>query len=222
MALLPGAPSTLHRLQSLGGMPIPSFRGDGFLPPGSVFADVDGDPIYLGHDTTADEIESRLVGGFPQSLTRPALFRELAHLRRLAMQYLDCILLIISGDFVTSRNDPESILVVLDVPGGELENLDADAHWLFTRVFDSQEWTLTDAADLKVQTGIVRAYPPGHVKHEIGITEQKLQRYMAGSPTPETRAAGYVQVLECEGGEDRINALIGVSPPGDQSPETAR
>ncbi len=205
-------------LQSVAAMPVPSFRSDGYLPVGNVFGDVDGQPIYLGHDSSAAEIEARLVNAFPQSLTRPALFREFGYLRRLVLNHLNCVVLIVSGEFVTNRDDPQSLLVVLDVPGKQLDNLDPDSHWLFHRLFDSQEWAITEDADLKVQTGIVRAYPRGHVKFEVGVGEQRLQRYMAGYPTAETHVGGYVQVLECEGGVERLNELIGISSPGDQSP----
>lgn len=199
-------------------MAIPAFDGQGVLPAGPCFVDFQGEPIFAGHAATITEIEDRFVDCFPQSHTRPALFRELQRLHRLARKSLDCMTVLVSGEFVTNRETARDIHVILEVRGHDLDSLDSDAQWLLHRIFHSLEYKYSDE-DLTVNTGIVRAYPPGHANFEISEAERSLARLQAGSPIPDIDGAGYVEYLDCEGGWDNVSALAQVHAEGDGSSE---
>jgi len=112
---------------------------------------------------------------------------------------LDCVLIIISGAFVTDMENPEDVYVILDVLGEVLDKLDGNSTWQFDFTFNAGEHRFGDDSELNVQTGLIRAYPPGHRKFEMGHAERSTQPHMAAQPLP-GRNGGYLEILECEGG----------------------
>ena len=156
------------------------------------------------------------MDSFPRSLTRPVLFKELERLIRLAKIHLDCILVMVSGEFVVDDQDPREIFVGLDVPGPELEGLGPDEHWLLDRLFDSSEWQWGENDELTVHSGIVRAYPVGHPKWDLGNAERMTQRHIASSPNGQGSVAGYLEIFECEGGLELLDEIFTPPTTGDQ------
>lgn len=192
-------------------MAFPGFEPDGLLATAPAFAHFDGSPIYSGHPCTRAELEDALVIAFPQSHTRAALFKQMELLLGLAAGHLPCLILVVSGEFVTNADDPHDIFVVIEVVGTEIENLDGNAQWLLDFVFDAGGRPFGADDELIVQTGIVRAYPPDHIKFDLGNAERMTQRYLASSPVPETDKGGYLEILECEGGLNELDEIF--APP---------
>jgi hypothetical protein len=195
-------------------MAIPDFGDKGLLEPTAAFAEWRGKTIYSGHPCDLAEVKARFVGKYPQSLTRPALFGDLETHVDQVKKSLDCFLIVVSGEFVTDTENPHDIFVALDVVGEALDGLSGDEIWLLDRLFNAQErpWGSDDA--LTTYTGIMRAYPPDHLKFELGNSERMLQRHMASSPIPDVDSAGYLEILECERGLDLDDAIF--TPPSDR------
>lgn len=87
-------------------MPIPPLNGDGWLPPGE-------------YSCTLDEVHTAYVARYPGSQTRPAIFTALrrhledAEMRAIAMHAL------VDGSFVSEREDPKDVDLVIGLrPGG--------------------------------------------------------------------------------------------------------
>jgi len=95
--------------------------------------------------------------------------------------------------------NPEDVYVILDVLGEVLDKLDGNSTWQFDFTFNAGEHRFGDDSELNVQTGLIRAYPPGHRKFEMGHAERSTQPHMAAQPLP-GRNGGYLEILECEGG----------------------
>jgi hypothetical protein len=202
-------------------MAIPEFDERGLLPVGPVFASFDDELTFVGHDCSLAEIEDRFVHRYPQSHTRPALFNELRRLYEIARQHLDCLVIAVSGDFVTDRENASTLFVLLDVAGPDLDQLDSLALWLLNRLFHDSSWAFTEE-DLTIQTGIMRSYPEDHPRHEAGRSERTLQRLLAGRPIPDIEVAGHVQFVDCERGWDSGTQEFEAFAAGNSSPEAGR
>lgn len=85
-----------------------------------------------------------------------------------AKKYLDCFQILISGVFVTQRDDPEDILVALDVPGDDLSRIAPEDIWTLHRFFNDGEYKFGNNDELVVDTRLVRAYAPDHGKFDVG------------------------------------------------------
>jgi hypothetical protein len=198
-------------------MPIPGFRADGLLPPGEYFAEYMGTQVFQGHDVAGlDEIEDCFVSRFPQSVTRPVLFNELRNRVQEARDHLTCFQVLVSGEFVTSRVDPEDIFVALDVLALDWDELSSRRQWLLDRLFNSQEFQFT-SQDLKIYTEIVRAYPPTHAYFEVGYNERLHARFLAGSPVSDVDHAGYAEFMMCEGRWDDVASIFSATSAGEES-----
>jgi hypothetical protein len=179
-------------------MPIPGFDAEGLLPVGN---GADG-IVDRGHDCSYAEVEEHLVGRFPSSVTRPALFRELEVLAELARERFRCFTLLISGEFVTNSENPHSIYVAVDVLGDTVDHLEARDLWLMHRIFDSRNWEWGDDDALRTQTGFGRSYPENHHLSQVGVAERNLIRSLASMPADSGAEAGFLEIFDCEGGLD--------------------
>lgn len=185
-------------------MAIPEFNNQGLLPHAVPFDhDDDGAPVYSGHDCTAAETESRFVTHYPNSTTRAALYQHVRQLVRIVKGLgLECVLMIVSGAFVTDQENPEDVFVVLDVPGDDLDKLDGDLAYQVNSIFNSGEQHYGEDSELTIQTGIIRAYAPGHRKFSMGHSERLTQRHMASEPL-EGREGGYLEIFGVRGGVEQ-------------------
>lgn len=185
-------------LRSALDMELPPFTLDGVLPLGAHFGDMDGTPVFSGLSSTADEVQSRFVVAYDDSMTRAKLFQEFLFLRETVMESLDCVTFLVAGEFVTAADDPQDVLVVLEAPADNLAKLAPRAQWTLNRLFNGEGWVIGKDDVLKVEARLVRSYPPEHLKFDLGLEEQKLARFLCGSPNEGT-TQGYVDILECEG-----------------------
>lgn len=195
---------------------IPDFDASGYLPHGDPYGANDGVPVYLGHDADLPEIRHRFVGKYPDSFTRDKLHAEFQHLFDIATTLLPCITVYLSGEFVTNVEDPESVFVALDAPAGDLDGLEPEALWVLMRLFQS-EYVITQH-HLKVETALVRAYPPDNARFAWSDAERLFHREAAGTPNPQTDpdgGRGYVQIIHCEGGWNTLAPIFGTHPAGD-------
>lgn len=181
-------------------MPIPQYLSNGMLPPGSYLADLDGCSVFLGHDCTIDEAESRFVAAFPESVTRPILWLEFQRLRAISHRGVKCATFYISGAFVTTVTDPKDIFVVLTIPGNELVSLPALDQWLLNKLFNGGGWEFGTQLPLEVCTELSRPYNSENEHFEITQIEYLHNRWKAGSPLPNDIDGGYLEIYDCEGG----------------------
>jgi hypothetical protein len=199
---------------------IPPFDGTGLLPFGQRFGDYDDEIIYCGHSASLQETYDAFVGGaFSSSLTRPALYRELAMLFALASEHLNAFTLLVSGEFVVDRVEPKTIFVVLEVLGSELGNSGSLWSWLLHRIYDAGTMEIGDDDTLTINTALTQLYPPGHPRYEVGLKQQNLNRRDLGEPIPVIQA-GYVEIdIVPEGRfEDDLEKLEGAPMGGQDSP----
>ena len=96
-----GLPATRggHR----GGVSIPDFDDNGNLPPGR-------------HPATVEELEAALVGRFPTSTTRSAIFRYWIDHRQALLDLVEVHCQWIAGSFASDKPDPadSDVVTVLD------------------------------------------------------------------------------------------------------------
>jgi hypothetical protein len=88
-----------------------------------------------------------------------------------AEELLPCFLIVVSGEFVTNYGEPQTMIVVLDVPGMDIEQLDGRSRWRLDALFNNTAGRKfgTTQTPLKVSSGIVRAYEPTR-RHPSGRT----------------------------------------------------
>lgn len=172
-----------------------------------------GHQVFEAHDCDLAEIEQSFVTSFPESTTRAALFNEIKNLAELARAHIDCFQLHVSGEFVTKRVDPEHVLLILEASGEYAETLDAKGMWLLHRMFNV-EHKFGQSFDLRIETRMVLAYPPGHINFEGTNFDRILALMDASAPTPNAEA-GFVAFLDCERGLDFVLAISEPDTSGD-------
>lgn len=189
---------------------IPAFDPDGLLPVGEPFDEVDGKSIFRGHDCEQAEAKNRFVVAFGESLTRPALWQQYENLVSFVEQYFDCFLVLLSGQFVTDVGDPEDLYVVFELPGQAIEALPGLLQWQLNFALNSQERSFAEhpSMDLTIHVGLVRAYPPGSSKFDVGNAERLVERHIASSPRGDSIDGGYLEILRCEGGLTDADAIF--------------
>lgn len=189
-------------------MALPAFNADGLLPPGTYLGDQDGEQVFLGHDCTVVEAEARFVAAFPNSLTRPSLWRQFQNYRTVAHVELECVTIYVSGEFVTDVEDPTHIHIALIIPRVELQKLTSGCQWQLDMLFNGREFEFGTAQSLTVTTDFCRTTGDDDLHFDAAQVELMHSRFVAGSPRSDDDEGGYLEIFECEGGSpiDAISA----------------
>ena len=200
-----------------GAVGIPAgFRSDGTLVPGaSLPAPDDVGPIFTGHAASLDEVHDRFVQPYSDSLARPLMWKELGNFAEVSSRVLGCVTLLVGGQFVVDCDEPEDILIVLDVPASDLAAVSGFHQWVLARLFDSRQASITDA-ELSIETEIVRSWDPTHHRHEEGQANRHRVHTLLRSPNTATRDAGHLSIWHCPpGGGDPDAFFLGGSSGAD-------
>lgn len=211
--------SQSHRLRC-APMAIPTFGQDGRLPLGPPLLNDDGNELgaHEGHQCSLAEVKTALVDKYSLSQTRTVLFRELEKLVGVATDFLGLAGIWISGAFVVDVENPKDIFVVLDVPGLLFGSIRSQDRWVLGRVFDNGVLVLGDNDELRVETGLCRAFPRTHPAYELGWAERLVNREMAGKPFADA-PGGYLELFHVEGGYDNYSTIGELFATGDRPTE---
>lgn len=198
-------------------MAVPAFGNDGMLPRGAVYGKADtGDEIYYGHSTTLEEISTRFVDAFPLSVTRSLLFRELHMLLEVVSSRLKWFSLWVSGAFVANVDNPKKIFVVLDTPGRHLADIAPHDGWLLGRLFTDATFCIDEYdEEFVLHTALRRAFPPGHLRYDVGYAEEMVTRDLAGHPYNDSEG-GYLEIWSER--SESFDAFYELLATGDQPP----
>ena len=187
-------------------MAIPEFdHASGLLPLGTYAGPVpelDEIDTYAGWPCTLDEIRDRFVARYPASSTRAALFRQVESLIAQVADLIPCSLFLLSGGFVTDLDEPSDLHLVLVAMGNQVNALSTDALWLVDRLFQEREQLFGESVELRVTTQFVRVFPSTHQRYPETLISLASARLTSGLPAGDDREGGYVQFLDCEGGDD--------------------
>lgn len=187
-------------------MAIPDFQG-GFLPIGPLAGPIDlldenGLPIevdtYLGWTTDVDELHDRLVLKIGDTSTRYALHHEFTQMLEELRQYVPCALILISGGFVTEETDPTDLHMGVVFLPSALSQMSGSDFWHLSRMFQDNETLFGDGYTLT--TELVCLYPVGDARYQDTLGSLATVRHKCGHPIRDSRTAGYVQLVQCEGG----------------------
>jgi hypothetical protein len=110
------------------------------------------------HVASVAEIEAALVGGFPSSLRRPALFEQWRTLFQAIERIVEVRAQWIDGSFVTRKEEPGDIDLVSHLDGELLDALDP-VEWMLLRGLIAGQ---VSKALHDCDSFFVAVYPEGH------------------------------------------------------------
>jgi hypothetical protein len=119
---------------------------------------------------------------------------------KVLQRLVPCSLVMLSGGFVTEERDPEDADLVVVVDPVALQDMDSADLWLLFHVFDARSSHCADGT-LTITMQLAQVYPTDHPRYEGALAELAAARYLCMFPLHDDREAGYVQFLQCEGGE---------------------
>lgn len=187
-------------------MAIPDFEG-GFLPIGPPAGPIDlrdenGSPVeidtFQGWTTDVAELHDRLVMKIGGTSTRYALYHEFAQMLGELNRHIRCALVLVSGGFVTEETDPTDLHMGVVVQPQALAQLSGTDFWRLSRLFEDNEVFFGNG--YTITTELVALYPVGHVRYPDTVGALASMRHKCGHPLGDSRTAGYVQLVQCEGG----------------------
>lgn len=184
------------------------FRGDGTLSPGaSLPSPHDVGPLYSGHAATMADVFDKFVQPYDDSAARSIMWKELTNFADAATRLLGCVTVLVGGEFVMDLDEPANILIVLDVPASEMEQITGFARWVLARLFNGREASITND-ELSIYTEIIQTWPEGHHRFEQGQANRERIHTMLRSPVETTREAGHLSVWHCPSGGGDASAVF--------------